>query len=196
MFTGIVEEAGEVTSVDDEGRRIRVRCSFADELSQGQSVAVDGVCLTVEDHTAEEFEVFVSDESLEKTSFDAVAAGDIVNLERALPADGRFDGHVVQGHVDTTTEVSRVEEDEGGWTYWFQIPKGFESYVAEKGSVAVDGVSLTVASVDDGEFSVAVIPETRRATNFTMLGAGDHVNFEADVLAKYVESTAESYLDS
>ncbi len=196
MFTGIVEEAGEVVSVDDGGRRLRVECSFADELTQGQSVSVNGVCLTVEDSTAEEFEVFVSDESLEKTSFSSVDAGSLVNLERALPADGRFDGHVVQGHVDTTTEVSDVGQGEGGWTYWFTVPEGFEAYIVEKGSVAVDGVSLTVADVDGDRFSVAVIPETRRATNFTELAAGDEVNFEADVLAKYVESTATEYLDS
>ncbi len=195
MFTGIVEETGEVVEVRDAGRRLRVSCGFADDLEVGQSVAVSGACLTVEEHEAGEFEVWVSDESLDRTTLGSLERGDRVNLERALPADGRFDGHVVQGHVDAAVEVRGVEEDEGGWTYRFEMPEGHEEYVVEKGSVALDGVSLTVADVDGGGFSVAVIPETRRQTNFDGLRSGDRVNFEADVLAKYVESTADAYLD-
>jgi len=194
MFTGIVEETGRVESVetDDDGTRLRVGASFTPE--RGASVAVNGACLTAENADGDGFEVFLADETLRKTWLGELGEGDAVNLERAMPADGRFDGHVVQGHVDTTTrvvETRRVGED---WEFLFEVPDGFGRYVVGKGSVTVDGVSLTVAEFDDeaGEFSVAVVPETYRVTNFSEKEAGDPVNFEADIVAKYVESTVGS----
>ncbi|MFP4188892.1 MAG: riboflavin synthase [Halobacteriales archaeon] len=191
MFTGIVKETGRVEEIerDDDGVRTRIGASFVP--NRGASVAVNGACLTVEDADDDGFEVFLADETLRKTWLDELTEGDAVNLERAMPADGRFDGHIVQGHVDTTTrvvETRRVGED---WEYVFEVPEGYGRYVVGKGSVTLDGVSLTVAELDDeaGEFTVAVVPETWRVTNFSEKEAGDPVNFEADIVAKYVEST-------
>ncbi|QLC33616.1 riboflavin synthase [Halarchaeum sp. CBA1220] len=208
MFTGIVETTGRVAAVEDgdDGRRFRIETDDIGGFSHGQSVAVDGVCLTVEEHgeTADApeteggeqsearggwFSVFLAEETLARTSLAAKRDGDRVNLERALPADGRLDGHVVQGHVDTTTEVVAVESVGEDYRYTFALPDGHERYVAEKGSIALDGVSLTVASVDDdaGTFDVALIPTTHAETTLGERAPGDAVNVEVDVVAKYVE---------
>jgi riboflavin synthase len=190
MFTGIVEEPGEVAAVTetDDGRRLRIEADeVAQDLSRGQSVSVSGVCLTVEDHEPGWFEVFLASETVAKTYLGEVAAGDSVNLERAMPADGRFDGHVVQGHVDTTAEVADVRQIGEDWEYEFTIPEGFGKYVVDKGSVAVDGISLTVAERNDETFSVAIIPETRKLTNLSAKDPGDPVHLEVDVIAKYAE---------
>jgi riboflavin synthase len=211
MFTGIVEESGEVADVTetDDGRRLRIRADeVAADLDRGQSVSVSGVCLTVEAQEPGWFEVFLASETVVKTYLDTVEAGDPVNLERAMPADGRFDGHVVQGHVDTTAEAVDVRQVGEDWEYEFTIPEGFGRYVVDKGSVAVDGISLTVAErssagsqnpsdsddvADRGEdtFSVAIIPETRRVTNLSEKEPGDPVHLEVDVIAKYAERLLE-----
>ncbi|MFB6170999.1 MAG: riboflavin synthase [Haloarculaceae archaeon] len=196
MFTGIVEETGEVVAVSaDEsgGQRIRVSASFCADLEHGQSIAVSGACLTVEDWDDESFELFLSGETLDRTALDAVAVGDRVNLERALPADGRFDGHFVQGHVDGTGEVVAVEQVGEDWAFTFSLPGDLRRYVVEKGSIAVDGVSMTVADLDRDQFTVAVIPATYELTNFSTLAPGDPVHLEVDVVAKYVESLVEGY---
>jgi len=195
MFTGIVEATGRVTDVESnaDGRRLRIAVDDIGGFSHGQSVAVDGVCLTVEDHGDSEngawFSVFLAAETVERTSVGAREPGDAVNLERALPADGRLDGHIVQGHVDTTTDVVAVERVGEDYRYTFALPDGDERYVAEKGSIALDGVSLTVAAVDDdaGTFDVAIIPTTRDDTTLSERTPGDRVNVELDVVAKYVE---------
>ena len=198
MFTGIVEETGEVVDVSDgeEGRRLRVAASFCDELEHGQSIAVSGACLTVEAWDAESFELFCSEETLERTYLDAVEVGDAVNLERALPADGRFDGHFVQGHVDGVGEVTDVERVGEDWYFGFSLPEGLGRYVVEKGSVSVDGISLTVADLRDdaGEFVVAIIPATYDLTTLSEKRPGDPVHLEVDVVAKYVERLTEGYL--
>ena len=219
MFTGIVEETGEVTSVEDgpEGRRIGVSASFCDELEHGQSVSISGACLTVEGVRADdsgdgEFELFCSEETLERTYLDDVRVGDAVNLERALPADGRFDGHFVQGHVDGVAEVTEIErvggspasgasetasgersESGGDWVFGFSLPAELAPYVVEKGSVGVDGVSLTVAELREAAFTVAVIPATYDLTTLSEKSVGDPVHLEVDVVAKYVESLTEGY---
>jgi riboflavin synthase len=191
MFTGIVEETGIIEGVErnEDGIRLRVGAPFVPE--RGASVAVNGACLTAEHADNEGFEVFVSEETAEKTWLDALEEGDDLNLERAMPADGRFDGHIVQGHVDTTTRVTDVRQVGEDWEFFFEIPEGYERYVVEKGSVTLDGISLTVAEMDggNGAFSVAIIPETYEVTNLSDKEAGDPVNFEADIVAKYVEST-------
>jgi len=191
MFTGIVAETGEVEQVvDDEGgRRLRIRTSEMSDFEHGESVAVDGVCLTVEEAGDHWFSVFTASETLEKTKLDAIATGDGVNLERPLAADGTFDGHVVQGHVDTTTTVEGIERVGEDWTFTFAQPTGYERYIADKGSVTIDGVSLTVAALDDeaGTFDVAIIPTTYEVTVFGEYEVGDRVNVEVDVIAKYVE---------
>ncbi|MFO7927470.1 MAG: riboflavin synthase [Halobacteriota archaeon] len=195
MFTGIVEATGEVVSIEDtdEGRRLRVTAPFCDELEHGQSVAISGACLTVETFDDETFELFLSAETLERTYFDDVAGGDHVNLERALPADGRLDGHFVQGHVDGVGEVTRVEQIGGDWTFGFALPDELRRYVVEKGSIAIDGISLTVAEFEDGEFTVAIIPATYELTTLSEKSIGDPVHLEVDVVAKYVESLTEGY---
>ena len=200
MFTGIVEETGEVVGRErtDGGLRLRVSASFCDELSVGQSIAVSGACLTVEEYDEDSFELFLSTETVEKTYLGGLAVGDPVNLERALPADGRFDGHFVQGHVDGTAEVAAIERIGDDWAFSFSLPASMERYVVEKGSICVDGISLTVADLragaDGSEFDVAIIPETHRLTNLASKSVGDPVHLEVDVVAKYVESLVEGYV--
>jgi riboflavin synthase len=216
VFTGIVEETGAVTAVEDgpEGRRLRVSASFCADLEHGQSVAVSGACLTVEavGPDAETFELFCSEETLQRTYLDRVAVGDRVNLERALPADGRLDGHVVQGHVDGVGEVTAIEqvgggpangvsgassgersESDGDWRFGFSLSPELAPYVVEKGSIAVDGISLTAAAFDETSFEVAVIPATYELTTLSEKVVGDPVHLEVDVVAKYVESLLEGY---
>ncbi|WP_135827805.1 riboflavin synthase [Halorussus halobius] len=190
MFTGIVEETGEVVAATetDDGRRLRIEADgVAEDLDRGQSVSVSGACLTVEEYGPDWFEVFLATETVEKTYLGDLTVGDPVNLERAMPADGRFDGHVVQGHVDATSEVTGVRQVGEDWEYEFAIPEAFDGYVVDKGSVAVDGVSLTVAERGADAFSVAVIPETRRVTTLSGKEPGDPVHLEVDVVAKYAE---------
>ena len=190
MFTGIVEEAGAVGGVTetDEGRRLRIEADeVTGDLDRGQSVSVSGACLTVEEYGPDWFEVFLASETVEKTYLGDLTVGDPVNLERAMPADGRFDGHVVQGHVDATATVAAVRQVGEDWTYEFAVPEAFDGYVVDKGSVAVDGISLTVAERGADAFSVAVIPETRRVTTLSEKEPGDPVHLEVDVVAKYAE---------
>lgn len=191
MFTGIVEETGAVAAIDadDSGRRLRIETDGIGTFEHGQSVAIDGVCLTVEDHGDGWFTVFLAAETIDRTALGERESGDAVNVERALPANGRLDGHVVQGHVDTTTDVVAVEPIGEDWRYTFSLPADYERYVAEKGSIALDGVSLTVAAIDDdaGTFDVAVIPTTHAETTLGEREPGDAVNVEVDVMAKYVE---------
>ena len=200
MFTGIVEETGEVVDRErtEGGLRLRVSASFCEELSVGQSISVSGACLTVEEYDDESFELFLSAETVERTYLGNLSAGDPVNLERALPADGRFDGHFVQGHVDGTAEVVGIERVGDDWVFSFSLPASMERYVVGKGSICVDGISLTVADLrageDGSEFDVAIIPETYRLTNLASKSVGDSVHLEVDVVAKYVESLVEGYV--
>ena len=188
MFTGIVEATGEVAGIESgsDGTRIRIAATFASELDSGQSVSVDGACLTVEEHDDDAFEVFLATETLDRTTLEDRTVGDPVNVERALPADGRFDGHVVQGHVDATTTIREVRSVGEDWVYEFDLPDDQPKYVVEKGSIAIDGISLTVADVGEETFAVAIIPTTYEETTLSEKGAGDRVNVEIDVLAKYV----------
>ena len=195
MFTGIVEDTGEIVAIEDtdEGRRLRVAAPFAADLEHGQSVAISGACLTVEAFDDETFELFCSEETLERTYLDAVETGDAVNFERALPADGRFDGHFVQGHVDGVAEVTEIEKLGDDWTFGFSLPADLRRYVVEKGSIAIDGISLTIADLRDDEFTVAIIPATYELTTLSSKSIGDPVHVEVDVVAKYVESLTEGY---
>jgi riboflavin synthase len=196
MFTGIVEETGEVLAVEetDEGKRLRLSTTF-DGLRGGQSISVSGACLTVEDFGDGYFEVFTATETLDRTYLGELGEGDVVNLERALPADGRFDGHFVQGHVDATAAVTGIERLGDDWEFRFELPAELAPYVVEKGSITVDGISLTVAAHDGEAFAVAVIPETYEITTLSEKAVGDPVHLEVDVIAKYVESLVEGYRD-
>jgi riboflavin synthase len=193
MFTGIVETTGEVRDVHeaDSGRRLYVATDLAG-LAHGDSIAVDGTCLTVEE-TGETIELFCSTETLARTTLSAVAVGDALNLERPLPADGRLDGHFVQGHVDATAEVLTVEQVGEDWEFAFSLPEDVARYVVEKGSITVDGISLTVADLAEDSFSVAVIPTTYKLTTMHEMEPGDRVNIEVDVIAKYVERLLDGY---
>jgi len=189
MFTGIVEATGEVLQVTDDegGRRIRVGTPFED-LAHGHSLSLSGACLTVEAYADGEWaEFFLARETLAKTFFDGLQEGDRVNLERAMPADGRFDGHIVQGHVDATAEVVGIEQEGDDWTFTFALPNGQRNYLVEKGSITVDGISLTVAARHEDRFDVAIIPTTYEETTLSEKSVGDPVHLEVDVVAKYVE---------
>lgn len=190
MFTGIVEETGEVVAVTDAegGRRLRIRHGF-DAVEGGQSISVSGACLTVEAHADDWFEVFLAEETVTKTYLGTVEVGDAVNLERAMPADGRFDGHVVQGHVDGVATVEAVDRVGDDWWFEFALPPDLGRYVVSKGSIALDGISLTVAELDDDAdtVAVAIIPTTYDLTTLSAKEPGDPVHVEVDVMAKYVE---------
>ena len=198
MFTGIIEEVGTVAALDPRGDSavLTVRADrITDDLVHGASIAVNGVCLTVVgwnsgELTAIDFDVM--GETLKRSVIGALAVGDPVNLERAVRADARLDGHVVQGHVDGTgAVVSRTPGD--AWeSVRFALPSDLARFVAEKGSIAVDGVSLTVSAVGPDWFEVGLIPETLRATTLGRRTAGDPVNLEVDVLAKYTARLLET----
>ena len=201
MFTGIVETAGEVVAVDADadGRRLRIRAPELDALRHGQSISVSGVCLTVEAFGDVDdgawFEVFLAAETVEKTYLGEVGVGDRVNIERALAADSRFDGHVVQGHVDTVTTIEAIEQIGDDWRFRFALPADYAEYVVDKGSICLDGISLTVADLDDetGSFEVAIIPTTYELTTLQEKAVGDPVHVEVDVIAKYVERMLDGY---
>ena len=189
MFTGLVADVGTVGAVEaaPDGVRLMVRTALADEVGEGDSVAVNGVCLTAtrtEDGTVA---ADVMHETLRRSSLGAVGAGAPVNLELALRAGDRLGGHVVQGHVDGVGEVTGLEQEGFARIATIRAPADVLRYVVEKGSIAVDGVSLTVARVDDQTFAVSLIPETLQRTNLGAAAPGTPVNLEVDVLAKYVE---------
>ncbi len=190
MFTGIVEELGTVAGIehgsDSAVLRIVGPTVVADAV-HGASISVNGVCLTVTAHDADSFTVDVMAETLQRSDLGSLAPGDRVNLERAMPANGRFGGHIVQGHVDGTATITGRTAGDRWETVDLTLPRGLTAYVVEKGSITVDGVSLTVASVTEDSFSVSLIPTTLELTNLGRKGVGDHVNLEVDVLAKYVE---------
>jgi riboflavin synthase len=195
VFTGIIEELGEVVDVQARGDSavLVVRASLvADGVAHGASIAVNGVCLTVIGSEGARLSFDVMAETLKRSVVGALRAGDRVNLERAVRADGRLDGHIVQGHVDGTgVVISRAPGD--GWELVrFGLPADLSKYVAEKGSIAVDGVSLTVTAVGEDWFEVGLIPETLRATTLGTKQPGDPVNLEVDVLAKYVARLVRS----
>src|SRR5262245_4198317 len=186
MFTGLVREVGTVVSSGDG--RLRVESSIAAAI--GDSVAIDGVCLTVVDGDRKTLAFDAVPETLSRTTLGGLEAGAPVNLEPALRAGEALGGHYVQGHVDGVGRIRSVEPDGEGQRLWVDAPGEILRYCVEKGSVAVDGVSLTVAGLDDGGFAVALVPHTLEVTTLGKIAAGDEVNLEADVLAKYVERLA------
>ena len=190
MFTGIVEELGRVVALDagvDSARLTVAGPLVTSDAAHGDSIAVNGVCLTVVDHDSEQFTVDVMAETLDRSSLGTLSPGDPVNLERAMAASSRFGGHIVQGHVDGTTRILARTPGDRWEVVQFGLPNALARYVVEKGSITVDGVSLTVSSVDDVTFSVSLIPTTLALTTLGHKEVGDIVNLEVDVLAKYVE---------
>ena len=189
MFSGIVEETAMVTRLekDQENLHISLTCSFVNELGIDQSISHDGVCLTVVKKTEEEYTVTAIQETLLKTNLGQWKVGSKVNVERSVKADGRLDGHMVQGHVDMTAVCTEVSEVEGSWYYSFEYePKVEEHITVEKGSVSVNGVSLTVVNSREKTFQVAIIPYTYEVTNFHEFRPGTIVNIEFDIIGKYI----------
>lgn len=195
MFTGIVEELGSVSAAEEAagGRRMRIRGPVTvSDLAIGDSIAVNGTCLTAVAVDEDSFEVEMVRETLDRTALGGLEVGSGVNLERAMPASGRFDGHIVQGHVDGVGTVAEVTPEGLGRRLAIEVPAALLGYIVEKGSITVDGVSLTVAAVTGTRVEIALIPHTLEVTTLGGRRVGDRVNLEADILAKYVERLMEN----
>ena len=199
MFTGIIEETGSITNIveSSEFRTIHVRArQIMEDASPGSSIAVNGVCLTARTITADGFTAELSKETLIRTTLGQLKTGATVNLERPMRADSRFGGHIVQGHVDGVGRVRQFDRARDEWNLLLEFQGPGAQYIVEKGSIAVDGISLTVASLPAANlFSIAIIPHTFDNTNLKNVRAGDPVNIEFDVIAKYVEKMTQHYRD-
>jgi riboflavin synthase len=190
MFTGIIEELGRVRSIEKRGEDARIVIeahTVTDGSHNGDSISVNGVCLTALDVSADSFCADVSKETLFRSTLGSLKESSPVNLERAVTPVTRLGGHIVQGHVDARGKFLGSEDHGESWTFRFAYPKEVARYLVFKGSVAVEGISLTIANLTDDYFEIAVIPKTFEVTNFAKLKPGDHVNLEVDVIAKYVE---------
>lgn len=188
MFTGIIETLATVENIETENTNVHFTFSSAitHELKIDQSVAHNGVCLTVVQTEGNRYTVTAIEETLQKTNLGSLKTGDLVNLERCMPANGRFDGHIVQGHVDQTGTVTAVTDNNGSWTYVIKYDSSRGNVTVEKGSITINGTSLTVVDSKDDAFSVCIIPYTYENTVFKALKAGDTVNLEFDIVGKYV----------
>ena len=199
MFTGIIEGAGKIESLERAGDAAKLRINFASArgvglgMRLGDSIAVNGCCLTVVEFDSEHFSAALSGETLQRTSFAEKKPDDVVNLERPLAVGARLGGHFVQGHVDGVGRVTRLVREGENWWLSVRAPEELRRYVAEKGSMTIDGISLTVAGWRDGVADVAIIPFTYQHTNVSAMVPGDAVNLETDILAKYVESLLDSH---
>lgn len=188
MFTGIIKEIGKVQAIKhlDGGKEITIACDLAGEVQIDQSININGVCHTVTARDTGKFTVQSVEETLRKTNMGNVAEGDSVNLERSLRSDQLLDGHLVQGHVDATGIIKNIEREGTDWLFTIQYPEKYKDLIVGRGSIAIDGISLTVASEKDCQFRVAIIPYTYEHTNLHARNEGDTVNLEFDVLGKYV----------
>lgn len=188
MFTGIVEETGIIRKMGkmEGGQELFISCSFVDEVHIDESIAVNGVCLTVVDFNKEEFKVQCVDETLRKTNLGLLSEGSVVNLERSLTLEKAVEGHIVQGHVDCTGTVRHIEQKGADILLTIDYPKEFENYIVGRGSVAVDGISMTIARDQESSFVLAVIPYTWEYTNLLHKKVGDPINIEFDVFGKYI----------
>jgi len=193
MFTGLIEAVGEVVDVRPiaSGFRIRVQSSLSEDLREGESVAVNGVCLTAVDAASGDLQAEIGPETARVTSLGSLKAGSLVNLERAMRADARFGGHFVLGHVDGTGTALRIQPDADFWWISVGFPQALAPYLIHRGSIAVDGISLTIASLDRSSFEVQIVPHTWTHTNMHGLSAGDVVNLETDMIGKYVVRAVE-----
>jgi riboflavin synthase len=190
MFTGIIEELGSVRSIEQRGENARIVISarrVTEGTNHGDSISVNGVCLTALDIQSDSFAADVSRETLLRSTFGRLKPGAAVNLERAVTPTTRLGGHIVQGHVDARGQLAGIEDHGESWTVRISYPKEIARYLVFKGSVAVEGISLTIAGLTDDYFEIAVIPKTWEVTNLSQLQPGDDVNIEVDVLGKYLE---------
>jgi riboflavin synthase len=188
MFTGIIESLGTVRSIEPTGtnRTFWIQSTLSPELRIDQSISHNGVCLTVEEIREDSHRVTAIEETLQKTNLDSWQPGTLVNLERCMPINGRLDGHIVQGHVDTTANCTKRQELDGSWEFRFEFPKKFSHLVIEKGSISLNGTSLTIFNVKKDRFDVAIIPYTFQHTNIQSVTAGSRVNLEFDLIGKYI----------
>jgi riboflavin synthase len=188
MFTGIIETLATLSHIEKENTNVHFtfNSSITHELKIDQSVAHNGVCLTVVSINGNEYTVTAIDETLQKTNLGALHIGDIVNLERCMPANGRFDGHIVQGHVDEVGAVVSISDNKGSWTYTISYNSSSKNITVEKGSITINGTSLTVVNSHNNQFSVCIIPYTFENTIFKNLKVNDNVNLEFDIVGKYV----------
>ena len=196
MFTGIIETIGQVTGREEEGGNVhlQIRSSITHEMKIDQSVAHNGVCLTVVDIQGDQYTVTAVEETLNRSNIGMLMVGNHVNLERSMRLGDRLDGHMVQGHVDCMATLTILDERDGSWWLTFTYPERYRELLVEKGSVCVNGVSLTVAEVEEDTFSVAIIPYTWEHTNLQHLWVGEHVNIEFDIAAKYYNQAIAKYL--
>ena len=188
MFTGLIESVGDVADVKTiaAGFRLRIATNIAADLRLGESVAVNGVCLTVVEQAADSFSAEIGPETAKVTSLGALTQGSLVNLERAMPADGRFGGHIVLGHVDGTGTIQSIRPEADFWWVTVGYPAALAPYLIHRGSIAVDGVSLTIAKLEKTAFDVQIVPFTWTHTNLRGMRPGDCVNLECDMVGKYV----------
>lgn len=195
MFSGIIEKIGTVKSLVREGSNlhIEVEAIFENPIYIDQSIAHNGVCLTVVKITGKSYVVTAIEETLKLTNLGSLKVGEKLNIEISITADKLLDGHIVQGHVDTTTEVKHIEEVDGSWYFTFKLPKDHASLVVSKGSICINGVSLTVVEPTEETFKVAIIPYTYEHTNFHSFGIGTQVNLEFDIIGKYVLRQMQAY---
>ena len=195
MFTGIIEATGKVRNIVPEGSNVHfdINSSLASELKIDQSLSHNGVCLTVVAVNNDEYRVTAIDETLQKSSLGQLKEGDLVNLERCMAANARFDGHIVQGHVDQTGKLLSVDSIDGSWVFTFSYDPRQGNITVEKDSICVNGTSLTCFNSREGLFSVAIIPYTYENTNFHLLQPGDIVNLEFDIIGKYIQRVIKGY---
>jgi riboflavin synthase len=196
MFTGLIEELGTLVDRREEGSSLRLVIKAEEVLSDlkiDDSVSVNGCCQTAVLVDSPTFEVIAVSETLQKTTLGSLKIGEALNLERAVTLGTRLGGHLVQGHVDGVSQVLEIQDLGGSWEYWFSLPREFRQYVVRVGSIAVNGVSLTVADLEDDRFKTAIIPHTHAVTNFHDLKPGSEVNIEYDVMAKMVERMLIAY---
>ena len=188
MFTGIIEAMGQVQAIREEGtnKHFTISAPFTNELQVDQSVAHNGICLTVIDISGTSYTVTAIDETLQKTNLNSLQVGNKINLERCMSANGRFDGHIVQGHVDQVAVCESVEDQNGSWVFTFRYDPTLGNVTVEKGSITVNGISLTVVNSQEDRFSVAIIPYTFEHTNLHQVQPGSTVNLEFDIIGKYV----------
>mgnify|MGYP000741114513 CR=1 FL=1 len=196
MFSGIVERMAEVVDIrtDRQNKDFTLRADFCRELKIDQSIAHNGVCLTVVDIRDDTYTVTAMKETLDRSNLGLLAVGDLVNLERSMKPDALLDGHIVQGHVDQTAVCTAVDDAEGSWYFTFKYEPAGDNCTVEKGSITVNGVSLTVCNSQEGQFQVAIIPYTYEHTNFNRIKPGTLVNLEFDIIGKYIARLMKNYL--
>jgi riboflavin synthase len=189
VFTGIIESTGLIVAIEAAGtnKHITIQCSMTDELKIDQSISHNGVCLTIVKIEGNTYTVTAIAETLLKTNLKQWQVGQKINLERCMPANGRFDGHIVQGHVDTTANCITIKDEQGSWLFTFELSSDSQTQLlVEKGSICINGISLTLVNVNNNQFSVAIIPYTYENTNMHQLTIGSIVNIEYDIIGKYI----------